>query len=287
MSDRFGLLYDATFGHELASRHEELDLLEIIPDRFFSNDYDPIFSLPATLPTVFHSLNLTLGSDEALDGSYVGDLCALAKRLKPMWASDHLAVSRIDGTNLGHLSPIRWSTAAAARIAGKVAEVQDRLQIPFLVENIAYYFRIPGAELGEAELLERLVQAAGCGLLLDLNNVVVNAANHSFDPYAYLRDFPLHAVREIHIAGHRKQGRLYLDSHGEPVGEVVWDLLRFVAGRVKSVNIILERDKDVPPFDELVRELTIARKCAREGRVLGAGSHADPEWSGTAVGRAP
>ena len=276
MRERFGLLYDATFDHELGRRHAELDLLEIIPDRFVSNDYDPIFSLPATLPTVFHSLNLSLGSDEALDESYVGDVCALAKRLKPMWASDHLAVSQIDGTDLGHLSPIRWSAAAVARIAGKVAEVQDRLQIPFLIENIAYYFRIPGAELEEAELLEQLVQAAGCGLLLDLNNVVVNAANHGFDPYAYLGDFPLHAVREIHIAGHRKQGRFYLDSHGEPVGELVWDLLRFVAGRVGSVNIILERDKNVPPFDELASELAIARRCVREGRRCCVGSHPDP-----------
>ena len=276
MNDRFGLLYDATFGHELAGRHKELDLLEIIPDRFFGNGHDPVFSLPAPLPTVFHSLNLSLGSDEALDASYLGEICALARRLKPLWASDHLAVSHIDGADLGHLSPIRRSAAAVARIAGKVAAVQDRLQIPFLVENIAYYFRIPGAELGEAELLHRLVQASGCGLLLDLNNVVVNAANHCFDPYAYLRGFPLHAVREIHVAGHRQQGRLYLDSHGEPVGELVWNLLRFVAGRVGSVNLILERDKAVPPFDELVRELAIARRCVREGRRHCVASHPDP-----------
>src|SRR5215212_2298299 len=122
MSKGFGLLYDMAFCHEVAGGHEMLDLLEIIPDRFFGNDDDPVFSLPATLPTVFHSLNLSLGSDEPLSESYVGDLCVLAKRLKPMWASDHLAISTINGKDLGHLSPIRWSAAAVDRIADKVSE---------------------------------------------------------------------------------------------------------------------------------------------------------------------
>jgi uncharacterized protein (UPF0276 family) len=265
MSERFGLLYDAAFGHELADRHQELDLLEIIPDRYFDAGLDPIFSLPATLTKVFHSLNFSLGSDEPLDEFYMGQISTLATRLKPIWASDHLAVTRIDGTDIGNLSPIRWSSGAVAKIAGKIQKLQDRLKLPFLIENIAYYFRIPGAEFGEAELLDRLVQATGCSLLLDLNNVVVNAANHGFDPHAYLEDFPLHAVQEIHVAGHRKRGQLHLDSHGEPVGESVWELLRFVAARVGSVNIILERDQDIPPFDELVGELAIARRCVREG----------------------
>jgi uncharacterized protein len=276
MNDRFGLLYDVSFSHRLAGGHGGLDFLEIIPDRFSAADNaSDVPEYLTAIPTVFHSLNLSLGSDEDLDESYLEGLSTLAKRFKPMWASDHLAVTKIDGIHLGTLSPVRWSTAAIDRLAGKIGLVRDRLRIPFLVENIAYYFRIPGADVTEAELLQRLVEKTGCGLLLDVNNVAVNAANHGFDPYAYLREFPLHAVREIHIAGHRKLGDMYIDSHGELVDEQVWDLLRFVSGQLEPVNVILERDQEIPPFDELMRELAIARNCVTEGRRVGA-AHADP-----------
>jgi uncharacterized protein len=272
MNDRFGLLYDASFSPELLRGHADLDFLEIIPDRFIAVDSpSEIPEFLTTIPTVFHSLNLSLGSDEALDGSYLKDISRLAKRFKPMWASDHLAFTKIDGMHLGHLSPFQSSTAAIGRIAGKITLLQAELRIPFLVENIAYYFRVPGGDISESELLQNLVETTGCGLLLDLNNVAVNAANHGFDPYVYLREFPLHAVREIHIAGHRKRGNMYVDSHGDPVGERVWDLLRFVSGKLESVNVILERDQEMPPLEELMRELAIARKCVEEGRQSRAG----------------
>jgi uncharacterized protein (UPF0276 family) len=255
-----------TFEHEIADHRDQLDLLEVIPDRFFGQSNDPIFDISSPPSIVFHSLNLSLGSDQELDSAYVDDICELARRLKPLWASDHLAVSQIGDADLGHLSPVRWSTAAVARIAGKVAYLRERLRIPFLVENIAYYFEIPGADIGEAQLLCALVEASGCELLLDLNNVAVNAANHGFDPYAYLRSFPLHAVREIHVAGHRRYGAIYLDSHDRPVSDLVWDMLRFVSGRISTVNVILERDDDVPAIAELMGELTTARTCVREGK---------------------
>ena len=267
MNDRFGLLYDDSFNDDLVAGHDELDFLEIIPDRFSAvDDLSHIPDFLRAIPPVFHTLNLSLGSDETLDESYLKGISNLVKHFRPMWISDHLAVTRIDGMHLGHLSPVRWNTAAIARIAGKIARVQDELGMPFLVENIAYYFTIPGADIGEGELLQHLVEKTGCGLLLDVNNVAVNAANHGFDPYAYLREFPLHAVREIHIAGHRKRGNMYIDSHGDPVSELVWNLLRFVSAKLESVNVILERDQDIPPLGELMRELAIARKCVTEGK---------------------
>ncbi|MGB8890223.1 MAG: DUF692 domain-containing protein [Candidatus Korobacteraceae bacterium] len=268
MSDRFGLLYDETFSHDLLGRHAELDFLEIIPDRFSAiDDFTLIPEFLTCIPTVFHSLNLSIGSDEALDGSYLKRISKLAKKFKPMWTSDHLAVTQIDGLHLGNLSPVRYSTGAIARIGDKIAAIQDELRIQFLIENIAYYFRIPGADMSECELLQELVEETGCGVLLDLNNVVVNSVNHDFDPYTYLREFPLNAVREIHIAGHHKAGTICIDSHGEPVGALVWDLLQFVSRKLEHVNVILERDQDIPPLGELLRELDMARKCVSYARM--------------------
>jgi uncharacterized protein (UPF0276 family) len=271
MSDRFGLLHDSTFSRDLTSSHLSLDFLEIIPDRFIGVDHS--YGLPGpplATPIVFHCLNLSLGSDEVLDSSYLKDISRLAGHFKPMWISDHLAFTGVDGMHLGHLSPVRWSKDTIERIAQKIEIVQAELQMRFLIENIAYYFRIPGSDIAEGELLQGLVERTGCGLLLDLNNVVVNAANHAFDPYTYLREFPMHAVGEIHIAGHRKLGNTYIDSHGDPVGEQVWDLLRFVSRELKSVNVILERDQDMPPLRELLQELEIARKSVNEGRECGS-----------------
>jgi uncharacterized protein (UPF0276 family) len=267
MKDNFGLLYDASRARDFRAGDGGVDFVEIIPDRFLA--VEAATDIPESLmaiPKVFHSLDFSLGSDEALDTPYLKDISSLAKQFRPMWASDHLAFTRVDGVQLGHLSPIRLTKAAVRTVAGKIAIIQDELQIPFLIENIAYYYSIPGGDLTERELLERLVEETGCGLLLDLNNVAVNAANHGFDPYGYVREFPLYAVREIHIAGHRKRGDMYVDSHSDPVSELVWDLLRFVSGRLDAVNIILERDQEIPPFGELLRELAIARKCVAEGR---------------------
>ncbi len=267
MTDTFGLLYDGRFDRDILSSPGGLDFLEIIPDRF--SPLDDLSGIPeflTAIPTVFHSLDLSLGSDEDLDRPYLKGLSRLAKHFKPEWASDHLAVTRIGGTSLGHLSPVRYTAASVERMAAKIAMVQGELGIPFLIENIAYYFRIPGADISEGELLHELVEKCGCGVLLDVNNLAVNAANHDFDPYAYLDEFPLHAVGEIHIAGHRRRGSMYVDSHGDPVGELVWELLRFVSGKLQPVHVLLERDQDIPPFGELMRELSKARTCVTEGR---------------------
>ena len=275
MSDCFGLLHDASFDADLARGDDRPDFFEVIADRFLAvGDASAIPERPTTLPIVFHTLDLSLGSDEPLDGSYLDHIALLARHFRPMWASDHLAMTHIEGIRVGHLSPIRCTLAAAHRIAGKVARIQDALQMPFLVENIAYYFRLPGAEITEGELLHVLVEKTGCGLLLDLNNLAVNAANHHFDPCEYLREVPLHAVHEIHVAGHRRSGEMYIDSHGEAVAAIVWDLLRFVAARLESVNVVLERDQDVPRLGELMRELAIARRCVVEARNVRAAAGA-------------
>ena len=270
MSDRFGLLFDDTFADDLAGAGEQLDFLEIIPDRYFGTQPPPI---PTALPVTMHSLNLSLGAQEPLDRHYVAKLRASAQHLKPIWASDHLAVSHVGGIDLGILSPVRCSAAAAAQIADKVSELQDKLQIPFLVENIATYIVLPGNEFSEPELLDRVVRTSGCGLLLDINNVVVNAANFGLDPYAYLCNFPLHAVREIHIAGHHEEAGVHLDSHAEPVGEQVWKALRFVAQRIGPVSIVLERDDNISPLYELLAELATAQRLVKRPDSSRPGAH--------------
>jgi uncharacterized protein len=172
MTDRFGLLYNVSFDQDLTRGQPDLDFLEVIPDRFMAAGWlGEIPEFLMAIPTVFHSLNLSLGSDEALDGAYLEQLSQLARQFMPMWASDHLAFTQVGGIHLGHLSPVRWSTDSIDAIASKIIAIQDKLSLPFLIENIAYYFRIPGADITEGELIQSLVERTGCGVLLDLNNV--------------------------------------------------------------------------------------------------------------------
>jgi uncharacterized protein (UPF0276 family) len=267
MTDRFGVLYDSSFGSDVAKGNNGVDFVEVIADRLMFDDrYADTLEILGTTEIVFHSLNLSLGSAEPLDPTYVENLSRLVVQFRPLWVSDHLAFTRAGGVDLGQLSPIRWDAESVRRIAGKVSAIQDELGIPFLIENIAYYFRMPGAEMAEGEFLHHVVERTGCGVLLDVNNVAVNAVNHDFDPDAYIREFPLDAVGEIHIAGHRNLGQTCIDSHGEPVADTVWDLLREVSGKVRCVNVILERDQNVPLLPELLGELAVARKCVKEGR---------------------
>jgi|tagenome__1003787_1003787.scaffolds.fasta_scaffold20986338_6 uncharacterized protein (UPF0276 family) len=286
MTDRFGVLYDSSFGRELP--RENVDLVEVIADRLMFDDrYADTLEILDAMETVFHCLNLSLGSVEPLDPTYMENLSQLVAQFRPRWISDHLAFTRAGGVDLGQLSPIRLDTQSVIRIAGKVAAIQDELGIPFLIENIAYYFQMPGAEMSEGEFLHHVVERTGCGVLLDVNNVAVNAVNHGLDPESYIREFPLEAVGEIHIAGHRRLGPMCIDSHGEPVADTVWDLLRAVSRKLRCVNVILERDQNVPPLPQLLCELDVARTCVTEGRRLSGDSAEDGSTDPSPPRRAP
>ena len=267
MVDRFGVLYDFRYSAAIQDRRADLDFVELIPDRFLTiSDPNRLTNYWAELPTVFHCLNFSIGSAAPLSRKYLKQISRLARDFNPMWLSDHLAVTRVGKIDLGSLSPIRTTPRAMQKLADKISIIQDELQTQFLVENISFYFRLPGNEIPEADFLQMLVERTGCGILLDINNVVVNSKNHGFNATEYVSNFPLHAVREIHIAGHRRSGDLFIDSHADPVGQEVWDLLTYVASKLDRVNVILERDQELPPFEEVVKELAVARKCVSLGR---------------------
>jgi hypothetical protein len=270
VQDRFGILHDFSFSAALATRPGAVDFVEIIPDRFFFvRDLGLIPNFWDEVPTVFHSLNFSLGSIEDLDSIYLDRIHTLAKHFRPMWASDHLAVTKTGASALGHLSPIRMTWAALRRVSNKISRIQSKLGLQFLVENIACHFRLPDSDMSEGEFLRELVDKTGCGVLLDLNNVIVNANNHGFDPIEYIRSLPLSAVRELHVAGYREIEGTYVDSHGEPVREDVWAILRLVSAELGAINLILERDQNVPSLDDLVSELGIARQNVANGRSAG------------------
>lgn len=214
-------------------------------------------------PLSLHGVSLSLAADAPPDDAQLGRLARLAQRLEPALISEHLAWSAWRGHYLPDLLPFPRSTEALLRIAGNIGRVQDRLGCAIAVENPSHYLHLAGHDWSETDFLAELVRRTGCALLLDVNNVYVSARNLGAGTTGYAEDyldaFPLHAVAEIHLAGHHADPRwgeaLLIDSHDAPVAEPVWALYERVLARAgRAIPTLIERDAEIPPLAELQAE---------------------------------
>lgn len=249
---------------ELERNLEAVDFLEIVGDQCFEPaNRERIVAWSRRLPVVCHFLGLSLGTDEPANEDYVRAVENVLRELEPRWFSDHLAVTRVQDVDLGHLSPVSFTEQTVEIVARKAAAMQKRCGLPLLLENIAYHFVMPGSTLTEWELISRIVEDADCGLLLDLNNLHVNARNHGYDPYHLLRHIPLDRVVQVHIAGGFSRNGVLIDSHAHPVPDEVFDYLDYVCRHSAVSTVLLERDRNFPAFGELADEMSRARSIVR------------------------
>lgn len=258
-----GIGFREPFRGDLFLHRDAVDFLEITADHYLGappEKLEELDLLAEHFTLVPHGLDLSLGSAEGLDDGYVDALAALVERVDPPWWSEHVAFTRAGGVSIGHLASLPFTREAARVVAGNVARVRERIAAPLILENITYTVALPGAELTEAEFLTEIVELTGCGLLLDVTNVHVNAANHGYDPLEFLDALPLESVVQLHFVGVEERGGLLVDSHARPTPEPVWELMAAVAERADVKGAILERDEDLPAFGELAGELARARK---------------------------
>ncbi len=220
-------------------------------------------------PVVLHGVSLSIGSTAPLDMAYLAKLRALAERFRPLWISDHLCWTGVQGVNSHDLLPVPLTEAALAHVADRVAQVQDFLGRPLIVENPSTYLEFRASQMPEAEFLARLCAATGCGLLLDVNNVHVSSFNHALDPLAYLEVIPAEHVVQVHLAGPSDHGTHLIDTHDAPVPDAVWPLYARVWERCGPVATMVEWDADIPEFAVVAAELAKARRV-REGLSLAA-----------------
>ena len=185
-----------------------VDWLEIISENYLVAGGRPLWMLDRIAeryPLVMHGVSLNIGGNDPLDADYLRALAALARRTSPRRISDHLCWSARDGIQMHDLLPLPQNEDTVRHVATRVRQVQDVLGAQLLLENVSSYFRHADDRLDEADFLAAIVAESGCGLLLDVNNVYVNAHNHGFDASDFLRRVPAHAVRQIHLAGHPSQ----------------------------------------------------------------------------------
>jgi uncharacterized protein (UPF0276 family) len=219
----------------------------------------------ARYPLSLHGVGLSIGGAERLDRQHIGRLAELVDRYKPGLVSEHLAWSTHDGHFLNDLLPLPYNATTLAHVTRHVDELQQALGRQVLIENPSTYVTFSTSDMPEVEFLSELVRLSGCGLLLDCNNVYVSAVNHRFDAVAYMDDFPVEHVGEIHLAGYAEvaddDGSLLLiDAHDRSVREAVWGLYARVVGRAGAVPTLIEWDNDVPEWATLYAEAMKAER---------------------------
>jgi len=209
-------------------------------------------------PISHPGVGLSLAADEPPHPGHLVALRRLVDRYAPLLVSEHLAWSMRQGVYAPDLLPFPRTAEALEWIVANVSRLQDALGRRVLIENPSLYIPLRGHDYGEVEFLEALVRRTGCGLLVDVNNVFVSARNLGYSAEAYLDALPGAAVGEIHLAGHRADRRLgaalLIDTHDAPVAESVWALYGRLIDRIGPRPTLIERDDEIPPFDELLAE---------------------------------
>jgi len=209
-------------------------------------------------PLSLHGVGLSLASPEEPDAEHLGRLRDLILRFEPALVSEHLAWSRLGPISYPDLLPFPRSHAMLAAICRNVQIAQETVGRPISIENPSSYLEIEGHDWSEPDFLGELVRRTGCGLLIDANNIFVSAANLGFDPDDYVQALPEAAVTEYHLAGHSTDPQLgtslLIDSHDQPITEAVWALYARIVERVGPCPVLIERDGNVPPFGELMKE---------------------------------
>ena len=261
----FGLGLRPTHYGDFLDGDPPVDFVEVISENFMVRGGRPLRVLDdirARYPVALHGVSMSIGSSNGVKPEYLARLKALADRVDPLWVSDHLCWTGVDGWNSHDLLPLPYTEEALAVVCANVERVQDVLDRPILLENPSSYITFADDELTEWAFIGEVCRRTGCYLLLDVNNIYVSGKNHGFDPAAYLAGVPAGRVRQIHLAGHSVGKDLLIDTHDHPVAEAVWALYEAACRRCGPVATMIERDDHIPPLAELLEELDVARARA-------------------------
>lgn len=239
-----------------------VDFVEVISENFMVDGGRPrdiLRRVRERHPIALHGVSMSIGSADGLDCAYLERLKALVDDVDPLFVSDHLSWSRFGGFNAHDLLPLPYTQEALDIVCTNIAMAQDVLGRAMLIENPSSYVAFDGSTMSEWEFIDAMCARTGCHLLLDVNNIFVSATNHGFDPIAYLDGVPADRVRQIHLAGHSQGVDMLIDTHDQPVPPSVWALYEQALRRLGPVATMIERDDAIPPLDELLAELAIAR----------------------------
>jgi len=246
-----------------------VDFVEVISENFMVEGGRPLVTLSSVrehYPVALHGVSMSLGSVSELNNDHMRALIALVERIDPLFVSDHLCWTGTQAFNSHDLLPLPYTEEALTICGRNISEAQDRLQRQILVENPTSYVAFSHSSMSEWDFIRELSRLSGCGLLLDVNNVFVSAANHGFDASLYVESLEGCDVRQIHLAGHDDRGAIRIDTHDRSVCDDVWALYGLAAALFPEAATMIERDDDIPPLGDLLGELDRARAISGAAR---------------------
>jgi uncharacterized protein (UPF0276 family) len=244
------------------AEHPRIGWFEVHSENYFADGGTALAALDrirADYPLSLHGVGMSLGSTDPLDAAHLAKLRRLIDRCDPFLVSEHLCWSGAGGRHLNDLLPLPYTDEALDHVCRRVVEVQEQLGRAIAIENVSSYLGFAAATIPEWEFVAAVARQTGCKLLIDVNNVYVNATNHGFDPDHYLAVMPADAIAEIHLAGFDASGPCLIDTHGAPVAPAVWELYGRAVARYGPRPTLIEWDVDIPPLETLLAEAATAQ----------------------------
>lgn len=257
---------------EMVATRPSLGWLEAHLENFLANPHagELLIELSADYRVSLHTVGISIGSASGIDRLHLNRLRALVDAIDPIFVSGHLAWSTHRNEYLNDLLPLPYNEETLRLVTGRIAEVQDALGRPYLVENPASYVGFRSSTMSETDFLSEMVRRTGCQLLCDVSNVVVSAHNMAYDPHEYINAFPAYAVREIHLGGYTPEddiatpgAELWIDTHAAAIAQQSWDLYDYSLRRFGPKPTLIEWDNDIPPLATLLSEADYADKILK------------------------
>jgi len=267
-----GIGFREPFRADLFLHQKEIDFLEITADHYFdanSRKLEELELLKQHFPLIPHGLNLSLGSAEGVDETYLEKFAWLVETLKPAWFSDHICFTRSGGKEIGHLAPVPYTNEAVKVFIKNISRVKARINTPLILENITSAIRFPSSEMSESEFIRRILEETDCGLLLDITNLYINSKNFGFDWREFLNELPMERIVQLHFVGAHEHNNRLIDAHANKTNAEIWEVFREVCSRTNVRGVILERDENFPPFAEILEEIKTARSLLENPNFAG------------------
>lgn len=275
---RAGIGLRAPHYQAMLAARPDVSFLEVHSENFFGDGGQPLKYLARfreDYPVSTHGVGLSLGSADPLDQAHLAKLKRLVERIEPALVSEHLCWVGVNGRYLNDLLPFPYTEEALVHVVGRVQQVQEYLGRQILVENVSCYLEFAASDIPEWEFVREVARRAGCRILLDVNNIYVNAVNHGIDAVRYLDAIDPGSVGEMHLAGFQDTGEILIDTHGTAVCDDVWKLYEHAIGRFGQVPTLIEWDTDIPALEVLLGEAAKAtRILAHAGRDVRSVPHA-------------
>lgn len=241
--------------------------LEILADNYLTCTgiaWDKLCLITQNYPVVLHCVGLGIGNTDPIDWAYCKKIKAIADKLKPAWISDHLCWTAFENNHSHGLLPLLYTEETLQHVVNRTKQLQDFFNIPLAFENIATYLCAPKNTLSEAEFIQALCSQTHAGLLLDINNLYINAYNHHFNPISFLKKIPSKYVMQYHLAGHQQQNELLIDTHDSNVAPAVWSLFQSALAIIGNKPTCIEWDEQIPDFAWLQKESKKAENYASQ-----------------------